>query len=58
MEDFARMIVEKRPDVKLAYNLDGGGSSNLVFRNEKINENFDVREICDMIYFASIGGGQ
>ena len=58
MEDFARMIAEKRPDVKLAYNLDGGGSSNLVFRNEKISENFDVREICDMIYFASIGGGQ
>lgn len=51
---FAQMILEQAPDAMLVYNLDGGGSSNLVFRNEKINDNWDVREISDMIYFASI----
>lgn len=55
--EFATMILERAPGVKLVYNLDGGGSSNLVFNNEKINTNWDVREICDMIYFASIDDG-
>jgi exopolysaccharide biosynthesis protein len=48
------MILAKQPDARMVYNLDGGGSTSLVFNNEKINTNWDVREICDMIYFASI----
>lgn len=58
MEQFARMIVEKQPGTRLAYNLDGGGSASLVFDNVKINTNLDVREICDMIYFATIVTGE
>lgn len=54
MEGFAEMILEKQPDAQMVYNLDGGGSTNLVFDNQKINTNWDVREICDMLYFASI----
>ena len=54
MNEFAQMILEKQPDARMVYNLDGGGSTSLVFNNEKINTNWDVREICDMIYFASI----
>lgn len=54
MKDFAAMMLKQRPDIKVAYNLDGGGSANLVFNNQKINDNRDVRDICDMIYFASI----
>lgn len=54
LQAFAEMIAAKQPDVLLAYNLDGGGSTNLVFDNQKINANWDVREICDMLYFASL----
>lgn len=38
-----------------AYNLDGGDSTMMFFRNEKINDpnNADTREISDIIYFAS-----
>jgi exopolysaccharide biosynthesis protein len=42
-------------NVKNAYNLDGGYSSALIFRNQKINApgNTNHRDINDIIYFAS-----
>ena len=38
-----------------AYNLDGGSSSTMVFKEKKINAptNPKVRYLCDIIYFAS-----
>lgn len=40
---------------KVAYNLDGGSSSTMVFKETKINAptNPKKRELCDIIYFAS-----
>lgn len=42
------------------YNLDGGDSTMMVFRNEKINDkdNASARDISDIIYFASAWDGQ
>lgn len=54
MSQLADMMLSRCDTILVGYNLDGGGSANLVFRNEKINDNRDVRQICDMIYFASI----
>lgn len=41
--------------VQNAYNLDGGSSSTMVFKNDKINSpnNPKRRPLCDIIYFAS-----
>lgn len=42
-------------DIRIAYNLDGGSSSTMVFKEKKINAptNPKVRYLCDIIYFAS-----
>lgn len=42
-------------DIQVAYNLDGGSSSTMVFKNKKINAptNPKVRYLSDIIYFAS-----
>ena len=67
MQEFADFVAEQCPDAILAYNLDGGGSTNLtapcriktkkdgtvVLENERINRNNDLRDITDIIYFAS-----
>jgi len=67
MQEFADFIAEKIPDAILAYNLDGGGSTNLtaprkvttkkdgtvLLVNERLNRNNDLRPITDIIYFAS-----
>lgn len=54
MNEFADMIVSRCDHIRVAYNLDGGGSTNVIFGKEKINDNRDVRQICDILYFASI----
>jgi exopolysaccharide biosynthesis protein len=43
------------PDIEVAYNLDGGDSAVLVFRNQKVNDpdNENERPLADIIYFAS-----
>ena len=43
-----------------AYNLDGGDSTMMIFRNEKINDkdNENTRNISDIIYFASAWDGE
>lgn len=60
MDQFAECLMEideKLTDytIKVAYNLDGGSSSTMVFKNKKINAptNPKVRYLCDIIYFAS-----
>lgn len=42
-------------DIQVAYNIDGGGSSTMVFADEKINSltNPKIRSLCDLVYFAS-----
>ena len=42
-------------DIQVAYNIDGGGSATMVFAERKINSltNPKVRDLCDIIYFAS-----
>lgn len=43
-----------------AYNLDGGDSTMLIFRGEKINDpdNHSVRDISDILYFATAYPGE
>lgn len=62
---FAEYIKDLFPDALVAYNLDGGGSTNVIFpkivtkkgaqtlKFERIHKNSDAREISDIIYFAS-----
>ena len=53
LEEFAALIAEKCPDAVMAYNLDGGGSTNLIMNNKRICKTPGLREITDIIYFAS-----
>ena len=66
MQEFAEFVAEKVPDAILAYNLDGGGSANLTstirktkrdgstyLEHVRINRNNDIRDITDILYFAS-----
>lgn len=53
LKDFAALVAKQ--NVKVAYNLDGGDSTMMIFNGEKINDvrSSYVREIVDIIYFAS-----
>ncbi|MDO5297848.1 MAG: phosphodiester glycosidase family protein [Clostridia bacterium] len=53
LEKFSEYIAELFPDCKVAYNLDGGGSTNVIFNNKRIHKNVDLRKISDILYFAS-----
>lgn len=44
--------------VQTAYNLDGGGSTNVIFNNKRIHRNPDLRKISDILYFASAHDAQ
>ena len=48
-------LVSSFEGIQNAYNLDGGSSSTMVFRNQKVNSpnNPKRRPLCDIIYFAS-----
>ena len=43
------------PECRMAYNLDGGGSSTVLVNGERIHKTPGHREICDILYFASAG---
>lgn len=59
MSDFATFITQNTPNIKLAYNLDGGGSCQLFFLGKRQNYNPDTRRLCDMIYFCTaVQGGE
>ena len=50
----AEFIVQHFPECKVAYNLDGGNSSKLVFNGEELNHAMGSnRKIAGLIYFAS-----
>ena len=53
MENFAEMIVQATPEVKIAYNLDGGGSTHVLLLQKQLHTNPSGRDICDLLYFAS-----
>ena len=53
LDEFADFILEQCPDAITAYNFDGGGSTNLVLNGKKIHKTPGLREITDIIYFAS-----
>ena len=52
-QELAKFIVQTYPDCKVAYNLDGGGSSRLFMGQKRVNNAQGRREIYGMIYFAS-----
>lgn len=53
MVNFAKFIAEVTPEVKIAYNLDGGGSAHVVLLQRQLHSNPSGRDICDLVYFAS-----
>lgn len=53
LEELARFILEIFPDCKMAYNLDGGGSTHLIVNGRAIHKTPSSRAVSDIIYFAS-----
>ena len=41
------------PECVMAYNLDGGGSTNVVLKGERIHTTPGHRQISDILYFAT-----
>ena len=57
-EELGRFIVKTFPECRVAYNLDGGGSSRMYMGQKKVNRALGRREIYGMIYFASAVSGE
>lgn len=53
LDELSRFILEIYPDCKMAYNLDGGGSTHLVVNGKQVHETVSSRAVSDIIYFAS-----
>lgn len=53
LQEFADFIAENVPDAIIAYNLDGGGSTNLIIKTTRVAKVPGLRDISDIIYFAS-----
>lgn len=53
MGKFAEYIQSLFPDCRIAYNLDGGGSTNVIVGSKRVHKNPNTRSICDILYFAS-----
>ena len=53
LEQFSELVASFE-GVQNAYNLDGGSSTTMVFRNDKVNSpnNPKRRPLCDILYFA------
>ena len=51
--ELARFILEIYPDCRMAYNLDGGGSTHLIVNGRQIHNTVSGRAVSDIIYFAS-----
>lgn len=52
-KEIGEFILKNFPECQVAYNLDGGGSSELFLGKKKVNKAIGRREIHGMIYFAS-----
>ena len=46
------------PECRVAYNLDGGGSTNVIVNGERIHKTPGARKISDILYFASAYTGE
>ena len=53
LQEFADYIVYLFPETIIAYNLDGGGSTNVVLKGARIHTTPGHRQISDILYFAS-----
>lgn len=53
LQEFADLIAYLFPDCIMAYNLDGGGSTNVMVGGERIHKTPGARKISDILYFAS-----
>ena len=53
IQEFADYIAYLFPNCVMAYNLDGGGSTNVVLKGERIHTTPGHRQISDILYFAS-----
>ena len=53
LQEFSDFIAYLFPDCVMAYNLDGGGSTNVVVNGAKIHKTPGNRDISDILYFAS-----
>lgn len=53
LQEFAAYVNEVCPDAIMAYNLDGGGSTNVIVNGKRIHKTPGHREITDILYFAS-----
>lgn len=58
LQELADFIAYQFPECKVAYNLDGGGSTNVVINGEKIHKTPGNRKISDILYFASAYTGE
>lgn len=58
--DEFRNYIAAMPDVKVAYNMDGGDSTMIIFNGKKVNDpdNPDSRDVADIVYFASAYTGE
>lgn len=58
LKDFAKLCADE--GAYIAYNLDGGDSTMMIFNGEKINDvkNENTRAISDIVYFASAWTGE
>ena len=53
VQEFADLIAYLFPTCRMAYNLDGGGSTNVVINGSRVHKTPGHRDISDILYFAS-----
>ena len=58
LQEMADFIAYLFPECRVAYNLDGGGSTNVVVDGERIHKTPGARKISDILYFASAWTGE
>lgn len=58
LQEFADFIAYMFPECRTAYNLDGGGSTNVIVDGERIHKTPGARKISDILYFASAYTGE
>ncbi len=53
LQELANFVVRFFPECKVAYNLDGGGSTHMMLNGKLVHRTANSRTISDIIYFAS-----
>lgn len=53
MQELATYVTVLYPDCKVAYNLDGGGSTQLIWHSSRLHKTPGCRPVSDILYFAS-----